>query len=174
MVDRYCSVTLTLVTILYYCVWIHSYSSTTLANRGQSSHLRCPRGPWTYSLFYFLPRTLSHLAQLLGILQPDAKNIGIPKKKTSTRELEVWSVLSLNWFMIKHESSSACGVKITHSPIALANLSFTDFVSIFMCSSPSRNPVYPWHVDPSVLVISLPSHRHSHISLLFIFHFIVL
>jgi hypothetical protein len=42
-------------------------------------------------------------------------------------------------------------VKITHSPITLSNLSSINLVSIFRCSSPPVNPVYPRRVDPSVL-----------------------
>jgi hypothetical protein len=65
-----------------------------------------------------------------------------------------------------------CGVEITNSPITLANLSFINLVSIFRCSSSPCHPVYVRRVDPSVLPYSLSSHRHSHISLLFIFRFI--
>jgi hypothetical protein len=51
-------------------------------------------------------------------------------------------------------------------------LSFINFVSMFRCSSPSWNPVYARHVDPSTLAFSLSSHRHSYISLLFSCRFI--
>ena len=44
-----------------------------------------------------------------------------------------------------------CGVKITHSPITLANISFINLVSIFRCSSHPHNPVYERRVDPSTL-----------------------
>ncbi len=54
-----------------------------------------------------------------------------------------------------------CGVKITHSPITLANLSSINLVSIFRCSSPPHNPVYVRRVDPQALALSLSSHRHS-------------
>jgi hypothetical protein len=56
--------------------------------------------------------------------------------------------------------------KNTHSPITLANLSSISLVSIFRCSSPPINPVYTRLVDPSPLVFSLSSHRHSYIGLL--------
>jgi hypothetical protein len=52
-------------------------------------------------------------------------------------------------------------MKDTHSPITLANLSSIKLVSIFSCSSPPINPVYPRRVDPTALVFSLSSHRHS-------------
>jgi hypothetical protein len=54
-----------------------------------------------------------------------------------------------------------CGIKITHSPITLANISIINLVSIFRCSSPPRNPVYTRCVFPSVVYFSLSSHRHS-------------
>jgi hypothetical protein len=57
-------------------------------------------------------------------------------------------------------------VRISHSPITLANLSSINFVSIFRCSSPPHNPVYTSRVDPSVLGFNLSSHRHSYVSLL--------
>jgi hypothetical protein len=63
-------------------------------------------------------------------------------------------------------------LKVTHSPITLANLSSINLVSIFRCSSPPRNPVYVRCVDPSVLVFRLTSHRHSYICLIFNSHFI--
>jgi hypothetical protein len=66
-------------------------------------------------------------------------------------------------------------VTISHSPITLANLSPINLVSIFRCSSPPHNPVYTSRVtvvDPSDLVLSLSSHRHSYISLIFSSHFI--
>ena len=47
-----------------------------------------------------------------------------------------------------------------------------NLLSIFRCSSPPSNPVYPSRVDPSVLVFSLSSQRHSYIGLLFLSHFI--
>jgi hypothetical protein len=48
-------------------------------------------------------------------------------------------------------------------------------VFIFRCSraSPPYNPLYVSRVDPSALAFSLSSHRHSYISLLFSFRFIV-
>jgi hypothetical protein len=49
--------------------------------------------------------------------------------------------------------------KNTYSPITLANISSINLVSIFMCSSPSRNPVDVRRVDPLDLVFSLSSHR---------------
>jgi hypothetical protein len=60
----------------------------------------------------------------------------------------------------------------SHSPITLSNLSSLNLVSIFRCSSPPRNPVYARRVDPSALALSLSSHRHSYISILFSSHFI--
>jgi hypothetical protein len=71
-----------------------------------------------------------------------------------------------------HYRRRTCGVKITHSPIALANLSSINLVSVFRCSSPPHNPVYERCVDPSIFPFSLSSHRHSYVSLLFISHFI--
>ncbi len=63
------------------------------------------------------------------------------------------------------------GVPITfrsHSPITLSNLSSLNLVSIFRCSSPPHNPVYPRRVDPSTLVFSLQVHyTDSYISILF-------
>ncbi len=62
------------------------------------------------------------------------------------------------------------------SPIALANLSFINYinlVSIFRCSSPPHNTVYVSRVDLSDLAFSLSSHRHSYVSLLFNSLFIV-
>jgi hypothetical protein len=41
---------------------------------------------------------------------------------------------------------------------SFVNISFINLVSIFRCSSPSHNPVYPRGVDPSVLAFSLSSH----------------
>ncbi len=35
--------------------------------------------------------------------------------------------------------------------VKLQNLSSVNLVSIFRCSSPPRNPVYPRRVDPSVI-----------------------
>jgi hypothetical protein len=46
----------------------------------------------------------------------------------------------------------------SHTHITLANLSFVNLVFIFRCSSPSCNPVYARHVDPSALAFSLSSH----------------
>jgi hypothetical protein len=65
-------------------------------------------------------------------------------------------------FLFSFSYLSTCGVKIT-SPIALANLLLINLVSILRCSSPSRNPVTVRHVDPSPLVFSLSSHRHSYL-----------
>jgi hypothetical protein len=62
-------------------------------------------------------------------------------------------------------------VKITHSPITLANLSSIDLVSLFRCCSPPRNTLYARRL--SALAFSLSSHRHSHISLLLRSRFIV-
>jgi hypothetical protein len=45
-------------------------------------------------------------------------------------------------------------------------------VSFFRCSIPPSNPVYPRRVDPSSLVSSLSSYRHSYIGLLFNSHFV--
>jgi hypothetical protein len=56
-----------------------------------------------------------------------------------------------------------CVVKITHSPFALGNFLFINLVSIFMCSSPSCNPVYVRHVDPSTLAFSHSSLSESHL-----------
>jgi hypothetical protein len=47
----------------------------------------------------------------------------------------------------------------THLPITIANFSFINLVSIFRCSSPPINPVYPTCVDPSDLLFLLSSHR---------------
>jgi hypothetical protein len=63
-------------------------------------------------------------------------------------------------------------VTISHSPITRGNLSSVNLVSIFRCSSPPRNPVYPRRVDSSTVSFSLSSHRHSCTSLLFDSHFI--
>jgi hypothetical protein len=63
-------------------------------------------------------------------------------------------------------------VKITHSPITFANISFINLVSIFRCSSPTHNPVYTSRVHPSVLAFSLSSHRHTDVSLLFSSRFV--
>ncbi len=60
----------------------------------------------------------------------------------------------------------------THSPITLANISSINVISIFRCSSSTRNPVYVRRVDSSSLVFSLSSHRHSYIGLVFNSHFI--
>ncbi len=65
-----------------------------------------------------------------------------------------------------------CNVKITLSPVTLANLSSINLVSNFRCSSPPWNPVYVRCVDPSALAFSLSSHRHSYLSLLFCTRFI--
>jgi hypothetical protein len=48
-----------------------------------------------------------------------------------------------------------------------------NLVSIFRCSSPPSNPVYARRVDPSALVFSLSSHRHSYTGLLFSSRFII-
>jgi hypothetical protein len=58
----------------------------------------------------------------------------------------------------------------THSHITLGNFSSINLVFIFRCSSPPSNPVYVRRVDPSALVFSLSSHRHSYIGLLFSSH----
>jgi hypothetical protein len=58
----------------------------------------------------------------------------------------------------------------THSHITLGNFSSINLVFIFRCSSPTSNPVYVRRVDPSALVFSLSSHRHSYIGLLFSSH----
>jgi hypothetical protein len=64
-------------------------------------------------------------------------------------------------------------IQITHSPITLTNLSSINLISILRCSSPPNNPVYVRRVDPSALVFSLSSHRHSYIVLLFSYHFMI-
>jgi hypothetical protein len=68
-------------------------------------------------------------------------------------------------------------VSRSHSPITLTvwhtDLSSITLVSIFRCSSPPRNPVYVRRVNPSALAFRLSSHRHSYISVLFSFRFIV-
>jgi hypothetical protein len=63
---------------------------------------------------------------------------------------------------------------ITHSPFTLANLSSPrlNLVSIFRFSSPPHNPVYVRRVDPSTLALSLSSHRHSYMRILFSSRFI--
>jgi hypothetical protein len=63
-------------------------------------------------------------------------------------------------------------VTITHSPIALENLSLIN-LSIFRYSSPPRNTVYSRRVDLSALAFSLSSHQHSYVSLLYSSRFIV-
>jgi hypothetical protein len=51
-------------------------------------------------------------------------------------------------------------MSVTYSPIALANFSIVNLVSIFRCSSSTANPVYVRHVTSLVLVCSLSSHQH--------------
>ncbi len=57
---------------------------------------------------------------------------------------------------------------LSHIPIALANFSIVNLVSIFRCSSSTVNPVYERHVTSLVLVCSLSSHRHSYTSYLYL------
>jgi hypothetical protein len=53
----------------------------------------------------------------------------------------------------------------------LATLSSINLVSVLMCSSSPRNPVYVSRVGHSALSFRLSSHRHSYIGLLFGSHF---
>jgi hypothetical protein len=71
----------------------------------------------------------------------------------------LWGCSTADYFEYRRRP---CVVQITHSPITLVNLSSINFVSIFRCSSPPHNPVYVSRVDPSPLVSSLSSHRHSY------------
>jgi hypothetical protein len=61
----------------------------------------------------------------------------------------------------------------THTHPSLTNHSSINLISIFRCSSSARHPVYARRVDPSPLVFSLSSRRHSYIGLLFRSRFII-
>jgi hypothetical protein len=56
--------------------------------------------------------------------------------------------------------------------LSTENLSFSNLVSIFRCSSSPSNPVYVRHVESSPSGFSLSSHRHSYIGFVSSSHFI--
>jgi hypothetical protein len=146
---------------LYWPLWWQVYNkkahdwSTT--HKVKTQQVTRNRGQWCGDI------------ELTGYL----KNVTGPVPLVLDLGLIILNITLNGLFWTSTEYLWGCDVKVTHSSITLGNLSFINFVSIFKCSSPSRNPGYVSRVDPPDLPFSLSSHRHSHISLLFNFRFVI-
>jgi hypothetical protein len=123
----------------------------------------------------------SHRHSYIGLLL--TLTLSILNKRSNRLIGKLTAFLQLQEFNLRNRLVDCPLVNLDGSPIVPPShthpshsqtfrLSSINLVSIFRCSSPPINPVYTRRVDPSALVLSLSSHRHSYIGLLFSSHFI--